>query len=85
MKAAKKLTGLAIAAAAASLMMSGCATNESGKMEAEVKCSGINGCKGQSACATATSSCSGQNGCKGMGWIKMDKAQCDAKGGTVKG
>lgn len=48
------------------------------------KCIGINACKGQSACKTATSSCKGQNSCKGQGMIMTatDK-ECTEKGGRV--
>ena len=49
----------------------------------DVKCSGINSCKGTSACATATSACQGQNSCKGQGWIKATKQLCEAKGGKI--
>ena len=36
---------------------------------AQVPCSGVNACKGQSACKTAKSSCKGQNACKGQGFV----------------
>jgi len=49
-----------------------------------VKCLGINECKGQGQCAVPNGhSCAGQNECKGKGWIKVGKAECDTKGGTV--
>ena len=93
MRSAQKLSGVALASAAATLLLAGCggtASTET-KMEAKVpaakvasvKCSGINSCKGAGACATATSACAGQNSCKGQGWIKATKADCDAKGGKV--
>ena len=51
---------------------------------AEVKCFGINGCSGQSACDVAGShDCGGQNSCKGKGWILVPQSECDAKGGKV--
>ncbi len=84
----KKLSGAAIATAAATMILSGCQSTGGGYSEpksAEVHCHGINACKGTSACATATSSCKGQNSCKGIGWLPMTEAECDAKGGTVKG
>ena len=97
MKTASKLTGITLASAAATLLLAGCAsygggsantdttvTKSAAKM-ADVKCSGINSCKGSSACATATSACKGQNSCKGQGWVKASKADCDAKGGKVLG
>jgi hypothetical protein len=49
-----------------------------------VKCSGINACKGQSACKTASSECKGMNACKGQGWTSTkDAAECTSKGGKV--
>ena len=86
MNTAKKLSGIALASAAATLLLAGTTSVNAAahaKKPAEVKCSGINSCKGTSACATATSACAGQNSCKGVGWIKASKADCDAKGGTV--
>ena len=94
MKIASKLTGVSMAAAAATLLLAGCsgsgysaaktdmAQNKTASA-AKVKCSGINSCKGKSACATASSACQGQNSCKGKGWIKATKAECSAKGGKV--
>lgn len=94
MKIASKLTGISMAAAAATLLLAGCSTGDtaasaeqasSDATMAKVKCSGINSCKGSSSCATATSSCKGQNSCKGKGWIEASKSDCDAKGGKVIG
>ena len=79
---AKKISGVALAAAAATMFAFAPMSATAG--EKSVKCSGINSCKGTSACATATTSCAGQNSCKGQGWIKATKAECDEKGGTVK-
>ncbi len=99
MNTAKKLSGIALATAAATLLLAGCggkteskaaagaekaAAPEAAAKVAKVKCSGINACKGKSACATATSACSGQNSCKGKGWMYVpNKEECDAKGGKV--
>ena len=49
-----------------------------------VKCSGINSCKGQGACAGAGHGCAGKNSCKGTGWsyTKSEK-ECTDKGGKV--
>jgi len=49
----------------------------------EVRCEGVNSCKGQSACHTAESPCSGQNACKGKGWVAMAPKDCAQKGGKV--
>ena len=95
MNSVKKLSGVALASAAATLLLAGVSTsvsaasdtNATAGMEkakvAKIKCSGINSCKGTSACATATTACAGQNSCKGQGWIKATKAECDTKGGKV--
>lgn len=48
------------------------------------QCHGVNACKGQSACHTASNSCAGMNSCKGKGWLRLSKPDCDAKGGTFK-
>jgi uncharacterized membrane protein len=50
---------------------------------AAIKCSGVNECKGKSACAGAGNACAGKNECKGKGVTKMTEADCKAKGGTV--
>jgi uncharacterized membrane protein len=50
----------------------------------EVKCSGINSCKGKGSCAGAGHECAGKNGCKGQGWVKTASARaCTDKGGKV--
>ena len=94
MDTVSKMTGVSMAAAAATLLLAGCSSYGGGttatakapdaKM-ASVKCSGINSCKGKSACATASSSCAGHNSCKGKGWITTSKSECAAKGGKVIG
>lgn len=82
MNTVKKISGVALAAAAATMFamapMSVSAGEKSGK------CFGINSCKGTSACATATSSCAGQNSCAGHGWVKRTKAECDEAEGTFE-
>ncbi len=51
---------------------------------ADVKCSGTNACKGQSACKSAANACKGQNACKGTGFTEMkDAAACTAAGGKT--
>lgn len=82
---AKKLTGLALATAAAGLFMTaGIPAVYAGKNEAKVHCEGVNACKGQTACQTATNACKGQNSCKGKGWMEMTKAECDAAKAKMK-
>jgi hypothetical protein len=72
-----------LVASAAILFAIGTAASTAGA-EDGVKCSGINSCKGTSACKTAASSCKGQNSCKGLGWTEAaTAAECAAKGGKV--
>ena len=80
----RQTAGLVLASAAAALFATAdvvIAAEESGA--AQVKCAGINSCKGTSECATATSSCKGHNSCKGQGWVHTSAADCEEKGGTV--
>jgi len=77
--------GSLAAAAAFALLSSGMplASGAAAK-DAQVKCAGVNSCKGHSECKTATSECKGLNGCKGEGWVTMkSSAECKAAGGTV--
>jgi uncharacterized membrane protein len=47
------------------------------------RCYGINGCKGESQCATAKNECKGQNQCKGQGVTVKTPSECKAVGGTL--
>jgi uncharacterized membrane protein len=78
-------TSRSIATAVALLFIAGgvVANNEHGVGAVQVRCSGINSCKGQSFCATATNACAGQNACKGQGWLKVSREECSSKGGQV--
>lgn len=79
-----KTTGAAIAVAAAALFLAGPIVPANAASHAQVKCSGINSCKGTSECKTATSACKGQNSCKGHGWVHTKTAkECQEKGGKV--
>ncbi len=80
----RTISGASLAAAAALLLVAGCSTYDKPAQSAEVQCSGINACKGQSACKSATNSCKGLNACKGQGWLPTASAEeCTAQGGTV--
>jgi hypothetical protein len=83
MKQSSKISGAAIATAAA-LLFGSVSGTVSAAEEAKVKCEGVNACKGKSACATATSSCQGQNSCKGHGYLMLTKAECDAAKAKMK-
>lgn len=50
----------------------------------EVKCYGVNKCKGTGECGGKGHSCAGHNECAGKGWIKLDKDKClKIKGGRL--
>lgn len=54
-----------------------------GAQGADVRCFGINSCKGTTACSTRWNACNGQNDCKGKGWLSVQsEPECTAKGGT---
>lgn len=89
MNTIKRISGAAIATAAATMILAGCESMSSSgyseSREADVHCYGVNACKGTTACATAGNACKGQNTCKGRGWLPMSKDECADKGGTVEG
>ena len=77
--------GMALATAAAVLFLGGVvpAKAETKATGDQVKCVGINECKGHGSCAGAGNSCAGQNACKGKGITETSKADCEKKGGKV--
>ena len=80
------LKGALIATAVAGLFAANATiAADTGKSEAkEVKCAGINSCKGKGECGGAGHDCGGKNGCKGQGWQKAASAkECTDKGGKV--
>lgn len=80
-KKTANLTGAALALAAAGLFAS--LSTQAVAEEAQVHCYGINGCKGQNDCKTASNSCKGQASCKGQGFKSTTLAACTEAGGTV--
>ncbi len=73
-----------VASAAAALFLSGAvAARAEEKTGGEVRCAGLNACKGQGGCASAHNECKGKNACKGQGITKTSAEDCKAKGGTV--
>jgi hypothetical protein len=56
---------------------------EATEQVSKIDCAGVNACKGQGTCKTATNGCGGQNECKGKGVIAMTEDECKAKGGTI--
>jgi hypothetical protein len=83
MKQSTKASGAAIATAAA-LLFSTVAVNTAGAAEAKMHCTGVNACKGQSACKTASNECRGMNTCKGQGFKEMTQQECDATKAKMK-
>lgn len=81
--------GTLISAAVASLLAAcgGATTPDAanpGSATGSVKCSGINKCAKQGACAGADHKCAGMNSCEKKGWVKTATAEeCTKKGGTV--
>ena len=73
-----RLTGVTIAAAAATLFISGCAQQGGVTTagETQVKCYGANACKGQAECKTAMNSCKGKNACKAQDYVKLTETAC---------
>jgi hypothetical protein len=49
----------------------------------QVKCVGVNSCKGQSSWHSAHNDCKGKNACKGQGSVEISEQECKDKGGTV--
>ena len=79
----KTVSGAALAAAALTLAVGNVATVTPASAAGKVMCYGVNSCKGQGACKTASSSCAGMNACKGQGWISTSASNCKKWGGKV--
>jgi hypothetical protein len=80
----KKRSGTAIATAAALLFTAAMAGSSFAGEPAKMRCDGVNACKGQSACKTATSGCSGQNACKATGYLELTKKDCKIAKANMK-
>ncbi len=85
-----RLSGTAIAMAAAGL--AGCVgTNTASSSTAAQTdtaelghCYGVNSCKGHNDCKTADNACKGMGACKGKGFVAMPVKACKDAGGTVR-
>jgi hypothetical protein len=76
--------GALIAASVAGLFTTGAPLIASAdKAASDVKCEGINSCKGKGACSQAKHECAGMNACKGQGWIKASAEDCKKQKGKV--
>ena len=80
----KKLTGAAIAAAAAMMFTAAYVAPSFAADDAKVHCDGVNSCKGTSACKSHGHECKGMNSCKGQGYLSLTKAECDAAKAKAK-
>ena len=69
-------SGAALATAAAILLNAGFASTAVAGSDAKIQCTGVNACKGQSACKSANNACKGQNSCKGKGFLEMTQDEC---------
>ncbi|MFQ5458662.1 MAG: hypothetical protein ACE5FC_09490 [Myxococcota bacterium] len=84
-----ELKKVILASAVAGLFIAGGAVkahaeDAAGGAQAEkIHCDGVNACKGQSECKTATNDCAGQNACKGKGFVAMTQEECDAAKATA--
>jgi len=74
----------AIAAAAATLFLTGATMSTVAYAAGEGHCVGANACKGQSACKGGNHACKGLNACKGQGFSAMTKAKCVAAKGKFE-
>ncbi|MGH9905414.1 MAG: BufA2 family periplasmic bufferin-type metallophore [Pyrinomonadaceae bacterium] len=75
----KKITGAAVALAAASMFVGAGITTTFAAEGGKVECVGGNACKGKSECKTANNACKGQNACKGTGkTAAADEKACEA-------
>jgi len=78
-----KKSGAVLAASAAAFLLSGAAMAPvSAADKGNVHCFGVNVCKGNSACKTASNACKGQNACKGKGFVAVSADACKAIGGS---
>ena len=65
------------------LAMTGCAHTGGAYsgIGSQVRCLGLNSCRGQSNCALGPHSCKGQNQCRGTGWSFATQQSCITHGG----
>jgi uncharacterized membrane protein len=69
--------GALLASAVAGLMLMAAAPGTVAAEDAEqVKCYGVNKCKGTGGCGGKGHSCAGENACKGQGYLKMAEDTC---------
>lgn len=86
-QSSKLRSGALIAAGAAALILSGCASNGGTNTAnaSSVHCVGVNACKGTSDCKTAGNACKGQNACKTLSNSCKGTSSCKTAGNSCKG
>jgi hypothetical protein len=80
----KSHSGVAIATAAAMLFGTALVNTAAAAEAGKVQCTGVNSCKGQSACKTAKNECKGMNSCKGEGFLELTQKECTAAQAKMK-
>ena len=83
MNATQKLSGIALAIAAAGMLMTTVVGTAQAEEAKKIHCEGVNACKGNNDCKTAKNECKGHGACKGQGFVAMTAEQCKKIGGTV--
>lgn len=78
-----KSTGVALALAAAGLFAVAPMAANAGSGHDNVHCYGVNKCKGNNDCKTASNACKGKSSCKGHGFVSMSESACEKVGGKV--
>jgi uncharacterized membrane protein len=78
-----KLTGAALAIAAAGMFATAPVSAMSEGTDSKVHCYGVNKCKGHNDCKTDKNACKGHASCKGQGFVTMSNHACDEIGGKV--
>jgi hypothetical protein len=73
----KNTSGVTAATAAVLLFGTVFSASTFASDEAKTQCTGVNACKGQSACKSANNACKGQNSCKGKGFLELTRKECD--------
>ena len=79
-----RLTGIALAAAAATFFATAPLAADKAGTDTTGKCFGVNACKGKSSCKSAGHTCKSQNACKGKGFVMVSKEACEQIGGKFE-
>jgi uncharacterized membrane protein len=83
MESNKKLASILATAAAVAFVSAPFTSTLAQANHHEVKCYGVNACKGQSHCKTAKNACKGKNSCKGQGFAMESTKKCKEMGGSM--